>query len=432
MTSLENRHPLAGLAGGLKLNYPELAILVDSICQKVSSYDFFRLLATQLIPYLRKQKVFSTPVNRWERQCREYRRKQETLKNLAIKEVRSAVEKLAERLESSPKFKTAEVMDIIKKAKGYLDGTTPACMPPYYECAAEELVSACRLLLQIKEYELLEEIAEPISVTKPQLMDGVWQSVEVSSFKKYHFYDTITKLAKERSKWRWNSFDHCFVCWTYLRLAERCWNLTEEDFDGESLKYQTVDEGQRSAELLGLHGYWTELLLIKNKRSGNTPFFTVERFSKYLEVVATQILMQSVKNVHGEASLGLTAVTLALDGEHLLLVVEGGKGKEVTRHLLHKFDGASDPRRFINQLIANPGNEVTPSDLGMKSNSCANLIKRAKLTGALKELFIKKGQRKDSIVLPEAKVVLKEKALAVRLNVQQQLEEMNLAVYHGY
>lgn len=44
MTSLENRHPLAGLAEGLKLNYPELGILVDSVCQKASPYDFFRVI----------------------------------------------------------------------------------------------------------------------------------------------------------------------------------------------------------------------------------------------------------------------------------------------------------------------------------------------------------------------------------------------------
>lgn len=431
MTSTENRHPLAGLAEGLRLNYPELGILVDNAHQKRSPYDFFSLLTTQIVPYLRKQKAFSTLVNRWERQCRDYRRKQEILKKLAIEEVNNAAEKLTTRLESSPQFKTTDVINVVSNAKGYLDGTIPACMPPYYESAANELATACRLLLQSDGHELLEGIAEATSVTESQKINGVWQAVETPCLEKCLFENAISKLKKEQSKWSWDCYNHDFVCWSYLRLAEKCWNLKEEDFANTTLEYKTVEEGQRSAELLVLHGFWIELLVIKDRRSGDTPFFTIDRFSKYLEVVLMPILTQPATGRPSEPLLGVTAIALALDGEYLLLVVERDGDAKPTRHRLHKFNGASYPRSFIDKLIANPGEEVTPSDIGMFGNSCANLIKRAKLTGALKELLIKKGQRKDSVTLPCAKVALKEQGLALRLKVQQQLEEMNLPVYQG-
>lgn len=165
------------------------------------------------------------------------------------------------------------------------------------------------------------------------------------------------------------------------------------------LKHETVEESQKSAKLLGLHGYWTELQSIKSRRGRNDRFFTIERFRKYLEIVSTQILIQVVEGKPSEASLGLTSIALALDGEHLLLLAEGGNKKGETRYLLHKFNDTSDPRRFINELIANPGKEVTPADIGMKTNSAPNLLTRAQLTGALKDLFFKKGQRKGSIML---------------------------------
>ncbi len=429
MTSLEYRHPLARLAEGLKLDYPEMGILVDSVSQKASPYEFFRLLATQIVPYLRKQKYFSTLVNRWERQCRDHRRKQETLKNLAVEEVGVAIGRLAERLENSTELKTPDVLKALGEAKGYLNGTIPTYMPSHYECAADSLASACRILLRLNGHTLLDGIAKSTMIRESQQVDGVWKPIEVPCLEKCYFYEAITKLTKEGAKWSWDSFDHSFVCWSYLRLAERCWNLTEEDFEGESLTHQTVEEGQRSAELLGLHGYWTELQSIKSRRSSEASFFTIERFGKYLEIIATQILTQPKKSKPSEVSLGLASIALALDGEHLLLLTESGNSKGKTRYLLHKFNGASDPRSFINQLIANPGKEVTPADIGMKSNSCSNLLNRTKLTGSLKALFFKKGARKGSIQLITPRIELKNHQVAARLNLEEQLDELKLSLY---
>lgn len=431
MTALEIRHPLADLAEGLKLDHPELGILVGSLHQKASPYDFFRLLTTQLLPHLRQHHSFKKLINRWERQCRDNRRKQEALKSEAIEEVGSAIGQLATRLEDAPKFDTPEVRKALDEAKGYMDGSIPIYMPPYFEKAASSLASSCRLLLRISGQELLEGIVKPTTILEAQQIDGDWQSVEIACIDKCYFCDAITRMAKNRSKWGWESCDEAFVCWSYLRLAERCWKLTEDDFEGESLKHETLEESQRSAELLGLHGFWTELQSIKAHRRGrDAPFFTIEQFSNYLEVIATEILTQAKKVKSGDASLGLTALALALDGEHLLLVTEEGTSKERTRYLLHTFNSASDPRGFIHELLTNPGHDVTPADIGMKSNSCPNLLKRAKLTGALKDLFFKKGQRKGSINLCEARVAMKNQELAVRLNVQQQVEDMNLTVYN--
>lgn len=429
MTSLRNRRPLAGLAEGLKLRNPELGILVDNVSQKDSLYDFFHLLATELVPYLRKQEAFLTLVNRWKRQCRVHRSKQEALKNLAVEEVRAAIDKLSERLEKSPEFKTVDVSTALEKAEGYLNGKNPTCMPSHYECAADSLVSACRILLRLNGHALLEGLIKPTTICEPQQIDGVWESVKVPCIKKCHFCEAITKLSEERARWSWNSYDHSFVCWSYLRLVERCWNLTGEDFEGESLKHQTVEESQRSAEFLGLHGYWIELLSIKSNRGSDAPFFTIERFSKYLEIIATQILTHGAKGKPSEVSLALSSIALALDGEHLLLLTQGGNSKEEIRYLLHKFNGASPPRTFINQLITNPGEEVTPADIGMKGNSSPNLLMRAKLTGALKELFFKQGQWKGSVRLKSSRIAMNEQPLAVRLNIQTQLDELKLSLY---
>jgi len=429
MALLKDSPSLIGMVEGLKLDYPELGVLLNAVQQQATPYDFFRTLTTHLLPYIRREKIFKTLLNRWDRQNRAYQRNQERLKIQAIKEVSTAVKQLSERLENNPKFKTPEVIEALEKANGYLNGTISTFTPSHYESAAESLTSACRQLLQQNGHELLEGIAELTSAKEYQEIDGIWQSVDVSGIKRCHFYGTISTIIDERMKWKWDSFDLPHVCWSYLRLAEKCWDLTEQDFKSESLKNKTIADCERSIELLGLHGYWVELQSIRNKRYDDPPFFTIERFSKYLEVIASAILFQTKRGTPTKVSLGLYALTLQLDGDYLLLVVEKTHKRNKTLYLLHTFNGASDPRNFLNQLLANPGKEITPADVGMNSNSSPNMLARAKLTGPLKDLFFRKGQRKGSVMLTSPRIELKNQELAVQLNIEQQLDEMNLKIH---
>lgn len=92
-------------------------------------------------------------------------------------------------------------------------------------------------------------------------------------------------------------------------------------------------------------------------------------------------------------------------------------------------DPMVDPRRFFHQLIDCPGEEVTPSDVGMNSSSPANLLKRVKVTKDLKELFFERGSRKNSIKLKQHRVLLREMDVSTQLKIRQQLESLNLKVY---
>ncbi len=179
----------------------------------------------------------------------------------------------------------------------------------------------------------------------------------------------------------------------------------------------------------GLHGFWVELQSIRNRRPKSTPFFSIERFSKYLEVVCSEILTRKVSENHDTLSLGIHAISLQLDGEYLILMVEEKRGEKKTPRLLHKFSGPTSPYLFLKKLIDHPDNDCSPSDLKMYSNSPSNLLDRAKIKGTLRKLFFKKGIRKGSIQLPSSRIILKDAELGTRLSIEKQLEEMDLSIY---
>lgn len=434
MTSPTTQRRLADLAAGLKLNYPKLGILLTALCKQPSAHDFFQLLATQLLPHLRRHPSFTRLIDRWGRQYRNYRRRHETLKANAIEDVRAAIELLSEQLAKSPEFNTSEVSNCLDKAKGYLNGSIPTYMPPSYQQAADSLASACRLILGVGGQQLLSDIAKLTTIKKSRQIEGRWVPIDYLSIESCNFFKSINKIATNQSAWGWDRFDEPFVCWGYLRLVERCWKLAADDFEGEPLKHGTTQESQRSAEFLGLHQYWTELHSIKAQHQNlHTPFFTRERFCRYLELIATEILTQTPKNQLSDdaGSLGIRSIELSIDGEYLLLIVDSGPKKDPTRYLLHTFNGMSNPRTFINKLLSRPGEEVAPSDIGMKSGKCAQLLERAKLTGPLKDLFVQKGSCKGSITVPKVRVIITNQELATRLKVQHQLDEMSLPFYKG-
>lgn len=65
----------------------------------------------------------------------------------------------------------------------------------------------------------------------------------------------------------------------------------------------------------------------------------------------------------------------------------------------------------------------------MQSGSAANLLDRAKITGMLRKLFIKKGSRKGSVQLTSPRVVLEALNLSTQLAVKSQLDDLKLDLY---
>jgi hypothetical protein len=65
----------------------------------------------------------------------------------------------------------------------------------------------------------------------------------------------------------------------------------------------------------------------------------------------------------------------------------------------------------------------------MQSGSAANLLDRAKINGTLRELFIKKGDRKGSVQLTSPRIALEHLNLSTQLAVKYQLDDLKLGFY---
>ena len=282
--------------------------------------------------------------------------------------------------------------------------------------AADAMASTCRLLIKHNASNLLVDLVKLVYLN---------DNIDAPAIEKCYFYTGITKMIKKQQEWSWEVYHLPYICWCYLKFTNQLWNLKETAFEGKELKSDSIEECSQSSELLGLHNYWVELQSIRNKRQERTPFFTIEQFSKYLQVICSEILTLKAANAPETPSFGITSLALHMHGEHLLLLVEEQQKK--TPYLLHRFTG--NPYDFFEHLFKHPDKDATPADFAMHTNSASNLLDRANIKRTLRTLFFQKGSRKGSIQLPSAHIQLKNQELSLRLNIEKHIKEMELKVY---
>ncbi|MCP5507107.1 MAG: hypothetical protein H7A37_02235 [Chlamydiales bacterium] len=199
--------------------------------------------------------------------------------------------------------------------------------------------------------------------------------------------------------------------------------------ENEELKNDSVEDCEHSGELLGLHGYWVELQGIRNKHQQKNPFFTIKRFSKYLEVICLQILAHKADKEQS-LSTSIHALELTIYGDSLLLLVETENGRKTTPYLLHTYNIESGPYFFMKSLIDRPEQDWHRSDFQIHTNTPTQMLKRAKIIGILKTLLIKGGSGPGRIQLTKTKVLLEDFDFNTQLAIQKQIDDLKLSVYN--
>lgn len=421
MNQLENSFTLGEIGKAIQLKFPELGSLILSL-RGLPQYDFFRFISMNIIPLIQNGKPFKSLINQWEKETLSSKKELENLKQEAFQEVTGALTLLTTRIKESDHLSSnPQIQQSLDEARGYLDGTRPVYIPSHFEMAADALASICRLILKHNAAHALINVAQLVELN---------DNIGIPAIEKFHFNKSITKMIKRNQEWNWETYHFSHICWNYLKLTSELWNLKESAFTEKSLKNSTIEECGEFSEILGLHNYWIELQSIRNHRQDSTPFFTIERFTKYLQVVCGELLLLNSKNATGPSSLGIESLALKIDGEHLLLLVEKADHIE-TAYVLHKFKGITNPCKFFKYLIENPGKDASPSDFGMGSNSPSNLLPRSQIKDHLQALFFQPGTKKNSIQLISSRIQMEDQPLSFRIAIEQQLQEMQLSPYKG-
>lgn len=420
MSITQFTNTLSSLSEGLRLRDAGLATLIGSAGQQTTTYDFFRILAADIIPYLKKNASFQTLIKCWERKTRSAHKEINTLKQVALQELTDAFNTLAKRLKGTELLTSIQgLQKSLDETKGYLDGTLLVYIPSHFEMAADALAQACRLLLANRQVKMVFDLVEIAYFNDEREPPGMARC---------YFYEAISKIIKERQRWGWNCFEEPQVCWHHLKRIERCWN--PKNFENEKLKYESIEDCEHSGELLELHGYWWELQGIRNKRQQKNSFFTIERFSKYLEVICLQILAHKAEKEQS-LSTSIHALQLTIYGDSLLLLVETENGRKNTPYLLHTYNIESGPYFFMKSLIEQPEKDWHRSDFQIHTNTPTQMLNRANIKGILKTLFIKKSDSGPGrIQLTRPKVLLEDFDFNTQFAIQKQIADLKLSIYN--
>lgn len=229
---------------------------------------------------------------------------------------------------------------------------------------------------------------------------------------KFLLAPSLERLRALSKAWDWDE-PAVWVIWEYLYAACWAWKTPYKFFKRKLLHHDRPVKCRHSWRLLELYDTWWEIQNIrghKPKKPKNdeeppkTPFFTVERFSKYLDRVIQQITSTPVALCHDNEDDVPYALELLLQGDEVLLGIQQSKEGITVWRILQRFYDESQPWQFIKRLLSSEYG--SPISISKECNqSIGRLIARAGLQGILKKIFIKKSAM-NSCILSHRKALL--------------------------
>lgn len=384
--------------------YKVLGHFADDLFATCSDYDFFRIIATNIVPLICNGKAYEYFFLRFNRDKASYVESNDAFVAEAPFEVEEAFAKLQKIFAGNASF---EIQQRLEEIRDVFNNKCNYGIPPYLQVAYEKINSLLQLLLDSGEAALVREFAK----IEQQTVNSYNQNSELESeqkwvIKEFTYVPSLQSLNKLKEVLDWRAIRDTWVAWEYLYLVFWCWNIPFSFFADKSLSWKDYESSISSTKFLALHEHWAEVNAIKNvaygKKEQQSLLFQRSVFINFIKIILNDILLQQEleKGLSEEDELALDKVvpeilTIRLNDKManykacLQLNVKWGDGGSEDI-LLHTFQDDSGPYSFVMNLLTKPIN--THIDIREVSNSSGGTVvkylKQSGFSALLIKLFI--------------------------------------------
>ncbi len=397
----------------LKGKYKILGDYVDDAAiEGKSIFEFFRILATCIVPLIKKSPAFEVFVKRWTAERAAHDDEYKKCESKVPDEVESAFKSIKADLQKEGLIKHTDIKERVKSIGDILKKRRSSGMPTYIEDAHEKICDLLSQLLLLGRSDIVQKYAKIGSTIQNVHIDaqtGERREKEITYLGEILFSPNYYHLKDLLRKWY---EPQAWVSWDKLVLLEHAWSTPASFFQKHSPKHPSYEALNRkddtnsaryaaanmSNRVLGFGVHRYEVSLIKKREYQGVVLYKREIFFQHLELLLNEIILGQESQggkMETEPDLDLASeserlklIGLRVDGMVVVVKVKwDGSGADWER-TVDDFDSKSEPYLFIKALCDAPIREHVDSKSVSKA-SVAKLFSRIKL-GPLEGLFFER------------------------------------------
>lgn len=400
--------------GVLNGRFRELGYFADRMAEAESDYDFFRTLAVDFVPLIRKSPAFEKFYFQCIKTRESYYQEKNELEEKAPEEVKVAFMRLRNDLKCAGFLENSEIAQKVSSIRKIFATKHHYGMPSYLDVAYQTMCHLLEDLLAMENEKLLAIVKR--YVTTHYLSFGVINHAigkhEKLYIKDFIFASSLSRLHEMNEVFSWDKVEDFWVAWEFFVLVEWCWNTPFSFFDDKQLSHDDYQAANQSNHLLELHDSWCQISEIKKQRSKNlnAVYFQRKRFSKYLDLILHPIIReQAILNVKHEDSIDELDVSVPHSIEWKLADVPFRKSILILKVVwsdsvidsrsetfrIHSFKEKSGPYSFFKEVQDSPIDTIVT--IKEKNRSLKRYLTETKMHGIDGKLFFEKPENGKAV-----------------------------------
>lgn len=375
---------------------------VELLHAQKNDVAYYEVLMTKVIPLI--QQVFPDLYKQWVKERDEYRLESERLIIDILRDIRQIFAILKSVLQREGLLKNSLINSSVARLELLLvcnrvDGR-PQVMPDQYREAYHQLKYLCIDMLDIGRGDLIKDYAEI-------RYSNEYKKYVIDTFMFVPSVEILWKLQKTADKATWSIY-------AIFDDIKRGYDLNRDCLRKKYLHYDSAEACSRSAKLLGWHGIYTEMQLVKKPPvdDGDLEFFySREYIDKQLKLLLGRIFGQDLHTFSSDPMLYPVFIELRIDDfdKHLRLKVEWAPGLTEILHM-HTFQDCDLDKEknvvfnYFSALFNNPGIMQKISFEQATGANAKKYLERVGFRGVLHKLFIIR--KKNNVILKSTRVML--------------------------
>jgi hypothetical protein len=406
-----NNKIYAELLGG---NFKVLGYYADELCAAKSDFDFFRIIAQNIVPLIRQSPAFEFFYLQSVKEKDAYLKLRADLEVNAPQEIEQIFVSLKETLEAAGLLFNANIKQQLDDITLVFLKKNAYAIPSYLEVVRKKLAQLLEDICDIGRVDIVEKYATiTYRDSVIQNAEDRLKTVKKPYIKQFSFASTLSELDKLNDIWRVEEIQLFWVAWEYFELVEWCWNTPFSFFDDKTEDYQDYQLRNTSVQLLSIHHNWLELNKIKqgNYIQQSSYLFRREVFLKLLKLIINTItLKQAISPIKSDALVTDREasepykVELKLHYTKLLLIVQWFKDGNEHVYIVSSFQDGSGPYNFMKALL-NDAHLNTPVDIRKVSKTSggtvAKYFKWMKINNIIGSIFFNKRKTHTAAMIAE-------------------------------
>lgn len=353
-----------------------LGVIIDDAFRTDNLCDFLRIISLDVVSFMRTSTFLGSLKTFWEKEAKRHLKLLKKAEEKLILRIQETYLEIAKRIHNAKLNGLPIISNLLNSIEDALEFRQAYGDPSFYMMAFGMLNGLCNELLKCNHLDVLNGL---VRIESFSLNDKPFLRASIC-------YEEHTDFAELNTSFNMKNSEEPWLPWFLLQRAHECWRMLPKQISTIQLSYSSQQASLKSSNQLNACHFWNDLR--KGKDGREQPyFFTWEPIKRLIKSIIRQIFIH-INTQRDQSTIPdkIHSLILLLDGDVLCLKVNLSNNESLV-YQLKKFNFDSEPFKFIDTLLNNPGKTIHLSTIS-NTKSASKFFERTALKGVLADIFI--------------------------------------------